>query len=183
MHQHAAPPGFNADLRQQELQQVWCKTTSEFILGNQPSAVAAVVAYVRETLPKIGFADENAILRICGAFTESLDNALHHGNLELSSDLREGSGSSWHAAIAQRRLISPYKDRRIFVFLEMSKTEVAITIRDEGPGFDHTQLPDPTDECNLERCSGRGVFLVRNLMDEVRFNEQGNEITLIKRSR
>lgn len=182
MQQHASAVGLNSDMCPCDWSHVWSKTTSEFILENQPASVSAVVSYVRETLPKIGFNDKNSIVRVCGALTESLDNAVHHGNLELSSDLRSGNDNAWHAAIMQRRHTAPYKDRRIYVLVEMSKSEVRITIRDEGPGFDHTKLPDPTDECNLERCSGRGVFLVKNLMDEVYFNDAGNEITLIKRN-
>ena len=54
-------------------------------------------------------------------------------------------------------------------------------IRDEGPGFDPDGLPDPTDPENLTKASGRGVLLIRTFMDEVRFNDTGNEITMIKR--
>ena len=54
-------------------------------------------------------------------------------------------------------------------------------IRDDGQGFDPARLPDPTDPELLERTSGRGVFLMRAFMDEVSFNETGNEATLTKR--
>lgn len=56
-------------------------------------------------------------------------------------------------------------------------------IRDEGPGFDSTSLPDPTDPVNLEKVSGRGLLLIRTFMDEVRHNPKGNEIVLVKRRR
>ena len=55
------------------------------------------------------------------------------------------------------------------------------TIRDEGPGFDVNNLPDPTDPANLEKPSGRGMLLIRMFMDAVRYNDMGNEITLEKR--
>jgi anti-sigma regulatory factor (Ser/Thr protein kinase) len=58
---------------------------------------------------------------------------------------------------------------------------VQIVIRDQGPGFDPTSLPDPTQPENLERAFGRGMLLISTFMDEVRHNEQGNEITMIKR--
>ncbi|MBV8077326.1 MAG: ATP-binding protein [Planctomycetaceae bacterium] len=54
-------------------------------------------------------------------------------------------------------------------------------IRDEGPGFDPSLLPDPTAPANLERASGRGLLLIRALMDEVAFNAAGNQITMTKR--
>ena len=56
-----------------------------------------------------------------------------------------------------------------------------ITIRDDGPGFDTTSLRDPTDPENLERAGGRGLLLINAFMSEVRHNDKGNEITMIKR--
>jgi anti-sigma regulatory factor (Ser/Thr protein kinase) len=58
------------------------------------------------------------------------------------------------------------------------------TIRDEGPGFDKRVLGfDPTDAANVDRPSGRGLFLIHTFMDEVDFNERGNEITMTHRYR
>jgi serine/threonine-protein kinase RsbW len=56
-----------------------------------------------------------------------------------------------------------------------------ITISDQGKGFDYKNLPDPTLEENLQELKGRGVYLIKRLMDEVSFNESGNQITMIKR--
>ena len=56
-------------------------------------------------------------------------------------------------------------------------------VRDEGHGFDAGNLPDPTDPHNIELASGRGVLLMRSFMDEVMFNETGNEVTMVKRSK
>ena len=52
---------------------------------------------------------------------------------------------------------------------------------DEGQGFDPTKLPDPTDPANLEMASGRGILLMRTFMDEIKYNDKGNIVTLIKR--
>ncbi len=59
--------------------------------------------------------------------------------------------------------------------------EARFVIRDEGPGFDPAQVSDPTYRSNLDKPYGRGLFLIRAFMDEVLFNDKGNEITLIKR--
>ena len=53
-------------------------------------------------------------------------------------------------------------------------------IRDDGQGFDHTAVADPTSPEFLERPGGRGVFLMRAFMDEVIYNDKGNEVTLVK---
>ncbi len=58
-----------------------------------------------------------------------------------------------------------------------------ISIRDEGPGFDPNKVPDPTHPENLERFSGRGLFMIRELMDDVKFGDRGREIQMLRRPR
>ncbi|HCR03934.1 MAG TPA: hypothetical protein DIU18_01960, partial [Gemmatimonadetes bacterium] len=60
--------------------------------------------------------------------------------------------------------------------------EIKARVTDEGAGFDPGGIPDPTSPDHLEKCSGRGLFLMRELMDEVHFNESGNQVTLVIRS-
>lgn len=55
------------------------------------------------------------------------------------------------------------------------------TVRDQGSGFDPASVPDPTLPENLSRSCGRGLFLMRELLDEVSYNERGNEVTLVLR--
>jgi anti-sigma regulatory factor (Ser/Thr protein kinase) len=62
-----------------------------------------------------------------------------------------------------------------------SSEAIEFRIRDEGPGFDPGSLPDPTAAENLNRPSGRGIFLIRTFMDHVAHNRTGNQITMIKR--
>ena len=57
----------------------------------------------------------------------------------------------------------------------------AFVADDESRGFDPTTLPDPCNPANLEKASGRGILLMRSFMDEIIFNEQGNQVTLVKR--
>jgi anti-sigma regulatory factor (Ser/Thr protein kinase) len=75
----------------------------------------------------------------------------------------------------------PYRDRKIFVSLTISRSEVRIVIRDDGPGFDVNTVPNPKDPNVLEREGGHGLVLMQTFMDEVRFNERGNEVTMIKK--
>lgn len=161
----------------------WNGLAAEIVTENRPPALSAIVGFVRESLLSLRFADEGTIIRICVALTESLDNALYHGNLELSSSLRKESSTEWEAAVRDRSNRSPFKDRRIFVRVEISVAELAFTIRDEGPGFDPADIPDPTNPDNLEQVCGRGVFLTRSFMDEVRYNDRGNEVLLRKHAR
>jgi serine/threonine-protein kinase RsbW len=59
--------------------------------------------------------------------------------------------------------------------------QVVLVVEDQGPGFRLDELPDPLDPENLERPCGRGVFLIQHYMDEVKYNDRGNCVTLCKR--
>ena len=160
-----------------------CLTQNDcrFELENDRALIAPLVGYLQDGLLRLGICDESDSMRIGIALDEALVNALYHGNLEIGSELREEDGAAYHALTEQRCSQSPYRDRRIHVLARMSPQVAEFSIRDEGPGFDPSRLPDPTDPTNLEKVSGRGILLMRTFMDEVRFNEQGNCVQLVKR--
>jgi serine/threonine-protein kinase RsbW len=72
--------------------------------------------------------------------------------------------------------------RQIDVSLENTGTALVFVIADQGPGFDPDHLPDPLAPENLLRGTGRGIFLIRSLMDEIHFRQlhPGTELTLVK---
>jgi serine/threonine-protein kinase RsbW len=72
--------------------------------------------------------------------------------------------------------------RHIEVSLENTGQDLKISIADEGKGFDPSKVPDPLKEENLLRGTGRGIFLIRSLVDEVHFRQlhPGTELTLVK---
>jgi serine/threonine-protein kinase RsbW len=70
--------------------------------------------------------------------------------------------------------------KRVEVRFQISDRQLLVEIRDQGPGFDPEGLPDPLAPENLERPGGRGVFLIRQYMSWVQFNETGNCVTLCK---
>jgi CheY-like chemotaxis protein/anti-sigma regulatory factor (Ser/Thr protein kinase) len=125
--------------------------------------------------------DKTSQLRIGTALEEALLNAYYHGTLEVSSELKDIDRDDFQTVSEQRRLQSPYCDRRIEVRVELHPQDVTLSIRDDGPGFDPTTLPDPLDADNQDRPCGRGVMLMRSFMDEVSFNAAGNEVTMRKR--
>ena len=151
-----------------------------FVLNNDLSLVHSMVKYLQHTLRCVRLTDESDRLRVGIAVEEALLNALYHGNLEVSSDLKETDPNLFEETALQRSLEEPYRNRRIFVDALVSRESASVTIRDEGQGFDPSSLPDPCDLENLEKPSGRGILLMRSFMDEIRFNERGNEVTLVK---
>ncbi len=64
--------------------------------------------------------------------------------------------------------------------VESDSGQVIITVKDQGPGFDPAKLADCTNEENLYRNRGRGVYLIHQLMDRVQYNEKGNSLTMVK---
>ena len=67
--------------------------------------------------------------------TEALANAIFHGNLEVSSDLRQVDESIFYGLAEQRRTEPPYRDRHVHVVVKLDQVSVAFEIRDEGPGL------------------------------------------------
>lgn len=106
---------------------------------------------------KSGF-DEDEVQRIAMAVREATVNAVLHGN---SYDPK----------------------KKVHIAFETSSDTLTVTIRDEGRGLDPGEIPDPLAPENLLKQSGRGIFLIRAFMDDVRFRimEPGTEITLIKK--
>jgi serine/threonine-protein kinase RsbW len=105
---------------------------------------------------KAGF-DENNCLRISMAVREAAVNAVLHGNA-----------------------YDPNK--KMTVAFENTGHALVITVTDQGKGLDVTLVPDPTMPENLLKQSGRGIFLMRSFMDEVRVRRlaPGTEVTLVK---
>lgn len=73
----------------------------------------------------------------------------------------------------------PCKRVRVEIIVDQGRIEARVT--DQGNGFDPSTVPDPTEPANLTRPCGRGLFLMRKLMDEVWYNDRGNQVTLVMR--
>ncbi|MBI3465576.1 MAG: response regulator [Planctomycetes bacterium] len=154
---------------------------SRFVLDNDPSLVPPLIGYLQENLRRLMLCDEGEQIRVSVAIHEALMNAMFHGNLEVGSVLREKDDRDFAELTELRRTQMPYQERRVHVTTRQSRSEAVYVVQDEGPGFDPSILPDPTDPENLQHVSGRGLLLIRTFMDEVFHNERGNEITMIKR--
>lgn len=98
--------------------------------------------------------DEDFYGNILIAVTEAVNNAINHGNRQ-----------------------NP--DKKVQLDFVERADRLSFSIQDEGEGFDHNALPDPTDPENLEKISGRGVFLMKHLADEVEFSENGTRVEMI----
>ena len=97
--------------------------------------------------------NEDSYGNILIAVTEAVNNAMCHGNKN-----------------------DPAK--QVSIDFERSEKLLTFKIKDEGLGFDYTNLPDPTDPANIEKINGRGVFLMKNLADKIEFQNNGTEVYL-----
>ena len=150
-----------------------------FVLENALSLIGPLIERLQKSLPSWSDRDR---LQVGMAMDEALVNAMHHGNLEVCSSLRnfENGDDEYCAQIQKRRNESPFRNRRVRFAAEFSDKHICVQISDEGPGFDPVGVPDPRCEENLQKLSGRGLFLIRSFMDQVAHNVRGNQITMTK---
>lgn len=167
--------------RQQRLLELLARTESTFVLDNDRLMIPDLIHHVQEYLERLHLCDQTERIRIGVALEEALLNAIYHGNLEASSELRQTNDAQYYQLAEERRRQPMYRDRRVHFTFQLTRAEAVFSIQDDGPGFDPATLPDPTDPENLGRIGGRGLLLIRNFMDQVTFNEKGNQITLVKR--
>tara|TARA_R110002049_G_scaffold185580_3_gene353824 strand:- start:52593 stop:53498 length:906 start_codon:yes stop_codon:yes gene_type:complete len=154
----------------------------ELKIPSDDSLVPGVIARLEVPIVELDLFDEGERMQIAMALDEALTNAIIHGNLEVSSDLRQAEdGKPYYELVTRRKSEPPYCDRSVTISLHASQTEAKFFVKDEGCGFDPKRLCDPTDPENLEKAGGRGLLLINAFMDEVSHNDCGNEITMVKR--
>jgi serine/threonine-protein kinase RsbW len=124
----------------------------ELILPADFQSLVDVENLVDRVCQTIGV-QEDAYGNVLIAVTEAVNNAISHGNEEKP-------------------------DLSIAVAVGDAPSSFCFNIKDEGKGFDYHNLPDPTAPENILKENGRGIFLMKNLSDEVEFNESGNEVTI-----
>jgi serine/threonine-protein kinase RsbW len=129
----------------------------EFEVPSVISLMNSILDYLMKRVEKVGVVNpETSNLFV--ALDEAFVNAVKHGNKFDSSKL-------------------------VRITADVSPEEARFTIEDEGDGFNIAEIPDPLDPQNLFKTSGRGVLFIYNIMDEVRYNERGNRLTMVKRKK
>jgi serine/threonine-protein kinase RsbW len=113
-----------------------------------------VLEYLNERMLRLGLIQPDDSELII-ALDEAIVNAIKHGNKGDSS-------------------------KSVTITAEFTAEATRFIIADEGPGFKLCNVPDPTDPCRLLEPNGRGLYLINHIMDEVRFNEAGNQLMMVK---
>jgi CheY-like chemotaxis protein/anti-sigma regulatory factor (Ser/Thr protein kinase) len=157
------------------------KSEAVFVLHNDWALIKTLVRHLQQVLRCLALADETERLRVGLAVEEALANAYYHGNLEIGAGLNKTDRQVRETLARERTRNAPYRDRHIRVTAKVSREAAVFVVADEGPGFDVARLPKAVTLPDPESGAGRGIILMRIIMDEVRFNPSGNEVTLIKR--
>ena len=121
-------------------------------LNSDPSNVEKVSTFVETLANKFRFAPDT-YGNILISLTEAVNNAIIHGNCR-----------------DQNKVVEVRTSKR--------KGRLAITVKDEGDGFDYSNLPDPTCSERVQKCGGRGVFLMRQLSDRCSFQDNGRIVEM-----
>ncbi|CAN5793424.1 ATP-binding protein [soil metagenome] len=127
-------------------------------LPNDLRAIEQSVDYLTDRGQEVGFDYDRLRLNFRVGLTEALANAMLYGNCR-----------------------DPRK--RVRVVARLTSQQINVQVTDEGRGFDPEAVLDPTLPANRVRPGGRGIFLIRQLMDRVEFNDRGNSITMVLLSR
>ena len=122
-------------------------------LPSKIESITTVENFIDNLSEKYNFSDE-IYANVLTCLSEAVINGIIHGNRE-----------------------DPVK--KVFVNLEVIEDKrLVFTVSDQGDGFDFNNLPDPTSPQNLEKLTGRGVFIIKRLADQCIFNSKGNELEL-----
>ena len=132
------------------------KTELVLELPNDVRSISHAVDYVMQRCSACCEHARKLDLNFRVGLTEALSNAMLYGNAGDSA-------------------------KRVRVEILVAGSEITARVTDEGAGFDPDQVPDPTTPQNVVKSGGRGIFLMRALLDEVTFNDQGNSVTLVLR--
>ena len=127
-----------------------------FDLPNDLSSIEEAVEFVMRRCAGCGDDPRRLKLNLRVGLSEALANAMLYGN-------------------------DQDPNKRVKVEVAVQDSVITARVTDEGSGFDPCGVPDPTCGANLRRSQGRGIFLMRKLLDEVHFNDRGNSVTLVLR--
>ncbi len=134
----------------------YCTHKIFFEIPSEVNLVNETILQILETAKLVGFiknTDLESNLRL--VYTEAIVNAIVHGN---KSD----------------------KSKKVIVVAEITYEKMIVSIEDMGEGFDFQKINNPLEEDNLLKSSGRGIYLIKAIMDEVKFEKNGSKIILVK---
>lgn len=157
----------------------------EFTLPCDVLLIDRLVDLINHAVAGMGLFSSVELIRASTAIEHALLNALYRGNLEfprsvLAIDHQMTTFGIEPEKVIQKKSEMPFMDRNIRVRYRVTRDQLRVTIHDDGRGFDTSIVPRATKLQDPDPRGGRGLLLMTSFMDEVHFNDRGNEVTLIK---
>ena len=159
--------------------------TRHFSFRSDELDIPSMVMHLTDRMVPLGFAQPSNLDVIAMAYHEALVNALEHGNLDMDSSLKGDfiTGQDTYAALLHSRLEDPaFASRRVDVVVSITPERYEVTITDDGPGFDIRKITRISEDTLTKQC-GRGLAMIRMVMDDVVHNSKGNQIRLLIRKK
>jgi anti-sigma regulatory factor (Ser/Thr protein kinase) len=149
-------------------------------LPSQPDWIQATADYLRNKAILCGACLEDRGAKLHLALIEALSNSVLHGNLEISSDLKEQDHALFAEMVAARSADPHYASRLVDVLVDYDGERCQWSITDEGPGFDVAAVlgRDPADASHVLLVTGRGILMMKAFLDGVRYEEGGRRVIL-----
>lgn len=167
----------DSEARHKRLIDCAIKTDFEFELRNDLTLIEPLVELIQTVSGGHNLFQHNCQVQLSVALEQALHNAMVRGNLEM--DRKEFPVVS-QEIFEQRANHSPYCDRTVYFRATVSREAAHFIIRDMGPGFDLSLVPEAADPDSFRDGSGRGLVLMKTFMDQVEFNSRGNEVHMKK---
>lgn len=164
------------------------KNDYAFALPNDASMVSPVANFITQVTSGMDLFPSMENVRLAIAIEQALFNAMFRGNLQLSREQYlpdediELDGIE-PKIVAEKRAEEPFSSRTVMFSACINRKGVEITIRDQGDGFDTSIVPSSNPGATVDMQRGRGLLMMVTHMDEVHFNERGNEVRMFKKTR
>jgi DNA-binding response OmpR family regulator len=149
-----------------------------------PSDINILPIINQITLNIAAILPEAEIINVRIGIEEMINNAIEHGCLGIGCEEKNAAlhSGTFNELINDKMKKLLARPRKIFVTSRLTADGLSIIIRDEGDGFDWRSIPALSTE-NLLHFNGRGIFLTKIFFDAVKYNAQGNEVTLWKKGK
>lgn len=146
---------------------------------SQPEWITPTIELLKQKALLCGACPEGRLNKLALALHEALTNAVVHGNLEISSELKESDDDAYARALAQRLNDPAYSSRGVQIDIDHDRDRTRWTMTDEGKGFDAERyLRGQPDAESVFLASGRGIMLMRAFVDDLYYELGGRRVTL-----
>jgi hypothetical protein len=158
------------------------KIDGSFEIDNDPFAVSSYSNLIVICLFNNGYIDKKIKTSLFIAFNELIMNGIEHGNCKIPYDEKSvflAKGGDISTLIAEKCKNPEVAKKRVYLEYAITPAKSQFKIRDEGDGFDWQNVKNPLDSKNIYELHGRGILMTKHFVNDMQYNEKGNEVTFV----